>query len=55
MYPQSINMMAKYKNKYRNESARAPWWDYGWAGLYFVTICCKNRVCYFGEVVDGMG
>ena len=45
--------MKKYKNKYRIASARAQWWDYGANGLYFVTICCHNRVCWFGNVVDG--
>ena len=45
--------MKKYKDKYRIASARAQWWDYGANGLYFVTICCHNRVCWFGDVVDG--
>lgn len=42
----------KFQNKYRVESARLPGWDYSWDGLYFVTICSKNRECYFGNVVD---
>lgn len=46
--------MKKYKNTYRIASARAPWWDYGSNASYFVTICCKNRVCYFGAVEDGI-
>lgn len=45
--------MTLYKNKYRSESARAQWWDYGWAAAYFVTICTKDRRHYFGEVNDG--
>jgi putative transposase len=45
--------MDKYKNKYRIASARAPFWDYGWNAAYFVTICTKNRLCWFGDVVDG--
>jgi REP element-mobilizing transposase RayT len=28
-------------------------WDYGGGGAYCVTICTKDRVCYFGEVVSG--
>jgi putative transposase len=44
--------MTLYKNKYRNESARAQWWDYGWAAAYFVTICTKNRIHYFGEIIN---
>src|SRR5690606_19768358 len=45
--------MVLYKNKYRIASARAPWWDYGWAAPYFITICTQNRDNYFGEVING--
>jgi REP element-mobilizing transposase RayT len=45
--------MDKYKNKYRIPSARATWWDYGWAGAYFITICTQNREHYFGEIHSG--
>lgn len=45
--------MEKFNQKYRIESARAPWWDYGRAGAYFITICTKNREHYFGEINDG--
>ena len=45
--------MALYKNKYRIASARASWWDYGWAAPYFITICTKDRENYFGEVING--
>jgi putative transposase len=41
-----------YKNKYRITSVRRPNWDYGSHGLYFVTICTKDRVPYFGEIVE---
>jgi REP element-mobilizing transposase RayT len=43
--------MDKYKNKYRIPSARLQTWDYGRNGAYFITICTKNRVHYFGEIV----
>ena len=46
-------MSKKYKNKYRTTSKRLQNWDYGWAGAYFITICTKNMVNYFGEIVDG--
>jgi putative transposase len=46
--------MDKFKNKYRIPSARAPWWDYGWAGAYFITICTQNREHYFGEIHNGV-
>ena len=42
--------MERYKNKYRVASARASWWDYSWAGAYFITICTQNRFHYFGEI-----
>jgi REP element-mobilizing transposase RayT len=45
--------VSKFQNKYRNESARAPWWDYGRNAAYFVTICTKNRACFFGEITNG--
>ncbi len=43
-----------YKNKYRISSARLQSWNYGNAGMYFITICTKNRICYFGNIDDGM-
>ena len=46
-------MNDKFQNKYRIASARAQWWDYGWNGAYFVTICTQNRAYFFGEVHDG--
>ncbi len=45
--------MEKFKNKYRIPSARLQNWDYGSPGLYFITICTKNRECYFGEIKNG--
>jgi len=43
-------MQDKYKNKYRTTPARLTGWDYGSHGLYFITICTKDRVRYFGEI-----
>jgi putative transposase len=43
-------MDEKYKNKYRIESARAAWWNYGWVGAYFITICTRNKIHFFGEI-----
>jgi len=45
--------MKKYKNKYRIESIRAQWWDYGMNGAYFITICTHNREHFFGKIVQG--
>lgn len=41
-----------FLNKYRIPSARAEWHDYN-GGVYFITICTQNRVCYFGEIKNG--
>lgn len=42
--------MKKFQNKYRIPSARLQNWDYGENGAYFITICTKNMVHYFGDV-----
>ncbi|MES2274532.1 MAG: transposase [Bacteroidota bacterium] len=43
-------MEDKYKGKYRVQPARLKGWDYGSDGYYFVTICTKNRIPYFGSI-----
>lgn len=45
--------MNKYRNKYRITTVRAQWWDYGWNGAYFVTICTHNRHRFFGNIENG--
>ena len=45
-------MADKFRNKYRIPSARLQTWDYRWEGAYFITICTKSRIHYFGEVVN---
>jgi len=45
--------MDRYQNKYRISTARAPFWDYGSNGAYFVTLCIQNRIDWFGHVADG--
>jgi len=34
-------------------SPRIPTYDYRTPGMYFITICTHDRVCVFGEVIDG--
>ena len=46
--------MNSFENKYRIESSRLPTWDYSNPGMYFVTICAKNHIHYFGSVSKGM-
>lgn len=45
--------MEKYKNKYRIASTRAQWWDYGWNGAYFITICTQDQQHFFGKIQEG--
>lgn len=45
-------MAEKFQNKYRIPSNRLQGFDYGSDGAYFVTICTKNRLCYFGNIVE---
>ena len=42
------------KSKYRRKSSpRLKDYDYSQPGAYFVTTCTHQKVCLFGEVVDG--
>ena len=42
-----------FNDTFRMDSTRMKGWDYSSPGKYFVTICTKDRICYFGDVVDG--
>src|SRR5579884_3843049 len=44
--------MTLFRNKYRIETIRRTDWNYAASGCYFVTICNKNKRCYFGRIVD---
>lgn len=44
--------MDRYRNKFRSDSFRLKNWDYGSPGYYYVTICTKDRVHYFGDVLN---
>ena len=46
-------MTERYNNHYRVETTRAYWWDYGWNGAYFVTICTRNRELCLGHIDEG--
>lgn len=45
--------MTKFKNRYRIESNRLKGWDYGSNARYFITICCKDRAYFFGDITAG--
>ena len=40
-------------NKHHRRSIRLKGYDYAQRGAYFVTLCAKERVCLFGEVMEG--
>ena len=43
----------RFQNQYRIPSARAKWHDYN-GGMYFVTVCTRNRKHFFGEIHNGV-
>lgn len=43
-------MVELFNNKYRIKSTRLKSWDYSSEGAYYVTICTRNRQCFFGEI-----
>ena len=47
-------MSGKSHKKFSDNSLRRPEWDYCKSAAYFVTICTKNRIPYFGESFDGI-
>ena len=40
--------------KHHRRSIRLKGYDYSQAGFYFVTICCYQRQCLFGDIVNGV-
>ncbi len=48
------NSTSKYNPAiHHRKSIRLKGYDYAQEGLYFITICCQDRACIFGEVIDG--
>jgi putative transposase len=46
--------MNKYNpNIHHRRTIRLKGYDYSQTGLYFITICTKNRGCLFGEIRNG--
>ena len=48
-------MMANKYNPdiHHRRSIRLKGYDYSQSGLYFITLCAVNKICMFGNVVDG--
>lgn len=40
-------------NIHHRRSIRLKGYNYAQAGLYFITICCQDRICRFGSVKNG--
>lgn len=45
--------MIPFRNKYKRESYRFKNWDYRNPGIYFITICTKDRAYHFGDCENG--
>lgn len=43
--------MGSFKTRYSTKSIRLKSWNYSSDGYYYVTICTKERKCYFGRMV----
>ncbi len=43
--------MAYNPNIHHRKSIRFKGYDYSQNGLYFITVCCQNMVCLFGDIV----
>ena len=43
----------KFQGRFRTTSSRLKDWDYSSDGWYFVTICTKDHVPFFGEARGG--
>jgi REP-associated tyrosine transposase len=43
-----------FQEKYKIESTRLSHWNYSNSGYYFVTICTKDRIEYFGKIEHGI-
>ncbi|MFZ4560620.1 MAG: transposase, partial [Saprospiraceae bacterium] len=40
-------------NIHHRKSIRLKGYDYSQAGMYFITLCVQDKLCLFGEVVNG--
>lgn len=45
--------MNQNPENHHRKSIRLKGYDYSHEGLYFITICCKNRKSFFGKIENG--
>jgi putative transposase len=51
---ESMNGKPKYNPRiHHRRSIRLKGYDYSQKGLYFITLCVKDRECLFGEIIKG--
>ena len=50
----SYKVTEKFKDKYRIATTRLSGWDYSTNAPYFITICAKDHISFFGHVYDGI-
>jgi putative transposase len=43
-----------FNNKYRIPSSRLKNWNYANEAMYFITVCTKNKINFFGEIIDSV-
>ena len=49
-----MNTKTRYNpDKHHRRTIRLCGYDYAQERLYFVTVCCRNKACLFGKIVDG--
>jgi len=46
-------MCALFRNRYIIGTKRCRGYDYSMSGKYFITICTKNKIPYFGNIENG--
>jgi len=46
-------ILGNHKELPQRRSIRLKGYDYSQGGLYFITICTQNRLCFFGEIENG--
>jgi len=46
-------MAKKFRNKYRIESHRMPFWNYAGNGIYYITFVTQNRELILGNISEG--
>ena len=51
--PEKIKIRAYRNTPHKRRSIRLKNYDYSKVGLYFITLCAKDRHCIFGKIIHG--